>query len=151
VIKAVKSYLHGTERGTTGLKSVRHRSLIGLINKGVNIMGREDIIDFAFERIEHSSVINDTTYKSTALIGSHSHEETYDGIPTAKHQYPVSLVVKLTREEELATSTIADWSLCDKPLDVEVKGKRYKGSVFNVRLAQAYYDDHIIEIALTEI
>ena len=32
-IKAVKSYLHGTERGTTGLKSVRRRSLIGCIDK----------------------------------------------------------------------------------------------------------------------
>jgi len=40
-IKVVKSYLRGIERDTTGLKSVSRRSLIGLINKGVNIMGRE--------------------------------------------------------------------------------------------------------------
>jgi hypothetical protein len=31
-IKVVKSYLRGIERGTTGLKSVKRRSLIGLIN-----------------------------------------------------------------------------------------------------------------------
>jgi len=33
--------LHGTERGTTGLKSVRRRSLIGLSNKGVTTMLKE--------------------------------------------------------------------------------------------------------------
>jgi hypothetical protein len=37
-IKVAKSYLRGIERGTTGLKSVKRRSRIGLINKEVGNM-----------------------------------------------------------------------------------------------------------------
>lgn len=45
-IKAVKSCLHGTERGTTGLKSVRRRSLIGCIDKVNKQKKRSDAIAF---------------------------------------------------------------------------------------------------------
>lgn len=118
-------------------------------------MSRKDVIDSAFDYCSVSSKVNGVSYPYCALIDSYE-ETSFKGSFDAQgytfvplRGYPKSLVIKLDRQEELNTSTISEWH-SKQPLDIEIKDNQYKGSILDIRLAQTYYDDHIVEIALEE-